>query len=61
MKPSAEYYIDVIDRHLATGKYDWCRETMTGIRATMVASGVVTPKQQQAVEHMILGRLKHDV
>jgi hypothetical protein len=51
--------LDLIDSHLATGKYEWARPTLEGIAATVTDTGVVTIRQQEAVEHIILGRIKH--
>lgn len=53
--------IDLIERHLATKDYNWARETLEGILHTVEQTNRVTRKQQQAVEHIIVGRLKHDV
>jgi len=46
---------------LATGQYEWARRTLEGIYATVEATSMVTLKQYEAVEHIIVGRLKHDV
>jgi len=46
---------------LATKRYDWARSTLEGIRATIQQNGRVTLRQQEAVEHVMIGRLKHDV
>jgi len=46
---------------LATRRYDWARSTLEGIRSTIQRSGLVTLRQQEAVEHIMIGRLKHDV
>jgi hypothetical protein len=53
-------YIDVIDQLLASKSYEWARPTLEGIRQTMAASGIATAKQRQAIDHVIIGRLKHD-
>lgn len=53
--------LDLIEDHLRTGKYDWARNTLEGIAATVEDTNRVTLKQKEAVEHIILGRLKHDV
>lgn len=58
---SPDDLVDLIDRHLATRDYDWARDTLEGIRATVLDTQRVTLKQQQAVERIIVGRLKHDV
>lgn len=52
--------LDLIERHLDTGKYEWARDTLEGIKATVEETNRVTVRQQEAVEHIILGRLKHD-
>jgi hypothetical protein len=57
----AAYYVDVITRLLATKNYDWCRETLEGIAHTVEQTGHLTPRQKQAVDRIIAGRLKHDV
>lgn len=49
-----------IDELLGTRRYDWARDTLTGIRRTITESNTVTLRQQEAVEHIMLGRLKHD-
>jgi hypothetical protein len=53
--------LTLIEDHLRTGNYEWARDTLEGIAATVEETNRVTPRQQQAVEHVILGRLKHDV
>ena len=50
-----------IEELLATRKYEWARETLAGIYATIETTGRVTLRQQEAVEHIMIGRLKHDV
>jgi hypothetical protein len=50
----------LIDDHLATGQYEWARETLEGIHTTVEETNRVTRRQQEAVEHIIVGRLKHD-
>lgn len=52
--------VALIEDHLATGKYDWARDTLEGIHDTVQRLGVATLRQQEAVEHIIVGRLKHD-
>lgn len=56
----AEYYGDLIARLLATGDYDWARDTLEGIARTIVRSGEVTLRQRSAIDHVMLGRLRHD-
>jgi hypothetical protein len=46
---------------LGTGKYEWARETLTGIYANIESTNRVSLRQQEAVEHIIVGRLRHDV
>ncbi len=50
----------LIDRLLATGDYDWARDTLEGIRTTLCRTKMLTLRQQEAVTHIIVGRLKHD-
>lgn len=61
MTADAEYYLDVIARLLATKNYEWARSTLSGIAKTVTDSGILTPRQREAVDHIIIGRLKHDV
>ena len=61
MRDSAETVIARIDELLATKSYEWARKALVGIRTTISDSGTVTLRQQEAVEHIIVGRLKHDV
>lgn len=60
-RPDAAYYLDVIDQLLATKTYEWARPTLEGIAETIVTTGNLTLRQKEAIEHIILGRLKHDV
>jgi hypothetical protein len=55
------YYIDLIQRLIATRQYEWARDTLTGISATIDRTGIVTLKQREALDHIITGRLKHDL
>lgn len=57
----ADYYGDLINRLLGSRKYEWCRPTLEGILNTITATQTVTPKQKTALDHIIVGRLKHDV
>lgn len=57
---TAEVMIGRIDELLATKRYEWARETLTGIRANVEQTRMVTLRQQEAVEHIMIGRLKHD-
>lgn len=50
-----------IDELLATRHYEWARPTLEGIRDTIVTTGKVTLRQREAVEHIMVGRLKHDL
>ncbi|MDO8795389.1 MAG: hypothetical protein Q7J25_12290 [Vicinamibacterales bacterium] len=61
MPDDAATMLDQIERLLATRRYEWARPTLEGLHRTITASGLVTLRQQEAVEHIILGRLKHDV
>ena len=56
-----EYYLDLISRLLGTGDYEWARDTLEGIYGTVTHTGNLTPRQKVAVEHIMVGRLKHDV
>ncbi len=60
MPDDPDYYRDLIDRLLATKDYDWCRETLEGIAETIERSERVTPRQKAAIDHIMVGRLKHD-
>ena len=51
---------DRIDELLDTGAYDWARETLEGIRDTIERTGRCSIRQEEAVTHIIIGRLKHD-
>ena len=55
------YYLDLISRLLGTGMYEWARETLEGIHATVTRTGNLTPRQKQAIDHIMVGRLKHDI
>lgn len=61
LTPQAEELVDVINRLLASGDYEWARLTLEGIQETLYRTGSRTRRQQSAVEHIIVGRLKHDV
>jgi hypothetical protein len=56
-----DYYLDLINRLLASKDYDWARDTLEGIANTLASTGNLTPRQKAAVEHIMVGRLKHDV
>jgi hypothetical protein len=60
MTDPPETVIALIDDLLRTRCYEWARPTLVGIRTTIVQTGRVTLRQQEAVEHIITGRLKHD-
>lgn len=60
MSRESEYYVDLCNRLLATKDYEWARDTLAGIAGTIGLSGVVTPNQKQAIDHIMVGRLKHD-
>ena len=53
--------LGLIEQLLRTKDYEWARETLEGIAATIEETNRVTPKQKGAVERIIVGRLKHDV
>lgn len=55
------YYIDLIYRLLATKKYEWARGTLEGIASTIDRTDNVTLKQKEAIDHIMTGRLRHDV
>lgn len=61
MPDAADIMLARIDELLKTGSYEWARTTLIGIYATIERAGAVTLRQQEAVEHIMLGRLKHDV
>lgn len=56
----ALYYVDLINRLLATKQYDWARGTLEGIAADAERWKRITSPQKQAVDHIITGKLKHD-
>jgi hypothetical protein len=60
MDSAGAYYADLINRLLATGNYDWARDTLEGIAGNIERNGQVTPRQKAAVDHIMVGRLKHD-
>ena len=53
--------IERIRELLSTSKYEWARGTLEGIARKIRVSNCVTLRQQEAVEHIMIGRLKHDV
>ena len=61
MPDDAVTFLRTVNDLLKGHTYDWARPTLEGIRLTVTLSGTVTPRQQQAVEHIITGRLTHDV
>lgn len=60
MPDSADIMLARIDGLLGTGEYEFARATLEGIVATIEITGVVTLRQQEAVEHIMIGRLRHD-
>ena len=60
MPMTVDAALRLINDLLATRKYEWCRETLEGIAGTMRHTGQCTLRQQEAIEHIIVGRLKHD-
>ncbi len=61
MPDDAFTMLERIEELLLTGHYEWARRTLEGIAQTIDATDTVTIRQQEAVEHIIVGRLKHDV
>ncbi len=61
MPDDPETMLDRIEELLSTGKYEWARETLEGIWQSIHDRGSVTLPQQEAVTHIMIGRLKHDV
>lgn len=41
-----------IDDMLESGEYDWAEQTLSGIRETVEGSGMVTDRQQRAVDNI---------
>ena len=56
-----ETMLVMIAELIQTKQYDWARPTLEGIADTIRRTGCVTLRQQEAVEHVMIGRLKHDV
>ncbi|HET9253886.1 MAG TPA: hypothetical protein VFO16_01630 [Pseudonocardiaceae bacterium] len=54
----AESHIATIDSLLATRDYEWCRDTLEGIRETMMMTGRATLRQREAIDHIIDGCLR---
>jgi len=50
-----------IEALLVSGNYEWARETLEGISRTVRETGRASLRQEEAVTHIIVGRLKHDV
>lgn len=61
MSNDSDYYRDLIARLLATKSYDWARPTLEGIATTLARTGTVTLRQREALDHIMTGRLKHDL
>jgi hypothetical protein len=60
--PNDATYYETLARQLADrAEYAWARSTLQGIAATIQRTGNLTLKQKEAIEHIMLGRLKHDV
>lgn len=57
----ADYYDDLIDRLLATGNYDWARDTLEGIQRNVRLKRRITRDQKSAIDHVMTGRLRHDL
>lgn len=60
MVDDADTMLARITELLATKRYEWARQTLAGISETITRTGTVTLRQQEAVEHIMIGRLKHD-
>ncbi len=45
MSTEADYYVDLINRLLGSGDYEWARETLSGIHETVSRTGRLSPKQ----------------
>jgi hypothetical protein len=56
----AAYYKDLAFRHAKLPAYRWAAETLYDIGWTIERTGRVTVKQREAIEHIILGRIRHD-
>jgi hypothetical protein len=56
----ASEVLGTITRLLATDNYEWARETLEGIYRTVFYAGKASIAQEEAVTHIIIGRLKHD-
>jgi hypothetical protein len=61
MTEQAESLLLTIDRLVESKKYDWAKDTLLGIREMVARTGTVTLRQREAVDHIIVGRLRHDV
>ena len=63
MTPAEEaaYYVDLARKHAMRPEYRWCADKMDDIADTIERTGRLSPRQKQAIEHFILGRLKHDI
>jgi len=57
----AAYYEDLARRLGDLKEYTWARATLIGIANTIQQTGHLTLKQKEAIEHVLVGRLKHDV
>jgi hypothetical protein len=57
----AAYYVDLIGRLLASGNYDWARDTLEGISSNVCFNNRITRAQKAAIDHVMAGRLRHDL
>jgi hypothetical protein len=57
----AAYYVALAQDLASRAEYAWARETLQGIATTIRQTERLTVKQQEAIEHIMVGRLKHDV
>ena len=57
----ADYYEDLARSLANRPEYAWARPTLAGIADTIHHTGTLTLKQREAIEHVMVGRLKHDV
>lgn len=61
MLMTADAALMLVNKLLATKNYEWARDTLSGIADTIHRTGAVTLRQQEAIEHIMVGRLKHDL
>jgi hypothetical protein len=56
--PDVEAQLARIDELLATGRYEWARETLEGIAGRLAVQGFVSFSQREAIRHIIAGSAK---